>query len=84
LAEFRAVALVVFPLTKPKEKLRPPSLASADTAQAPKNIIMKITDATTTMKVIGTGNRRDVNLFTSQAPVGCLFGYFLDIVIDCF
>jgi len=45
---------------------------------------MKITDATTTMKVIGTGNRRDVNLFTSQAPVGCLFGYFLDIVIDCF
>ena len=62
------MALVVFPLTKPKDKLRPPSLASADTAQAPKKIISKITDATTTMKVIGMGNRRTVNSLTSQAP----------------
>ena len=54
--------VAVAPLTKPKDKARPPLPASADTAHAPKKIIKKITDETTTRKVIGTGSRRAVNL----------------------
>ena len=58
-----AVAFVaVAPLTKPKERARPRSPASAATAQALKKIIKKITAETTTKKVIGIGNRRAINL----------------------
>lgn len=58
-----AVAFVaVAPLTKPKERARLRSPASAATAQAPKKIIKKITAETTTIKVIGIGSRRAVNL----------------------
>ncbi len=61
--ELRVVAFVAAaPLTKPKDRVRPRSPTSADTAQAPKKIIRKITAETTTKNVTGMGIRRAINL----------------------
>ncbi len=62
-----AALVAAAPPAKPKVSFRSPPPASADTAQAPKKIIKKITADTTTKKVTGTGSRLAINYATSTS-----------------